>query len=355
MKTITNTAWTLSGALILTAAIGCQGDPFNRESNPVKDYRVAQEKAIKYIPGQKPPQPVDPDNNQYVCFEPVKISVKGDRGERLLEFVENQEATYEITVISLLDDGEFEIKPSGPAGLQFIRLSKKDNVAIYKLGWRPKKVRSAKGVDNFTLNLNYLSKLANKRCGSDIRVSMNLQVVKTPDVPTLFFEGLPQTALTIGDQFDFKIVVDDPASLIEMAPVLQKIYFSPALNNGERTVLNATRAVKCETTGKSLGEGKFSFNCKFDSRKIDFKSVLDQEGSVETAFLATAVSKRSKKSTGPISAIVTFNLPKKPGAAESPAPTFSADPNLAYPDDYSVFAKGAKPQAGQTKTQTDSE
>lgn len=319
MKT-TQWAW-ISAAAIFATTVGCQGhSSFKRESNPLKGYSVAQEQGVKYVPGQKPPQPVDPDNNQYVCFEPLKVSVKGDRGERLMEFVEDIESTYEITVVSLLDDGNFDVKASGPAGIQLLRLSKKDNVAVYKLGWKPGKVKSSKGVDNFTLNLNYISSLVNKRCGSDIRVVMNLQVVRTQDIPTLTFEGLPQTALNVGDQFDFSIVVNDPASLPQTAPDLKKITFPASLAHGERNVISAVPAISCESVGKHIEGTTFKFNCKFETAKLDIKGFQPSETSAEAQFAAVAISKRGQKSTGPVTGTILLNLPKKEVAPDTQIP-----------------------------------
>lgn len=324
MKSRIQTTW-ISALILSAATLGCQGhDPMKRESNPVKGYSVAQDPAVKYVTGQKPPQPVDPDNSQYVCFEPLKVSVKGDRGERLLEFTEDQDSTYEITVVSLLDDGNFDVKAHGPNGIQLLRLSKKDNVAVYKLGWRPGKVKSSKGVDNFTLNLNYISNLANKRCGSDIRVGLNLQVVKTQGVPTIIFEGLPQTAINVGDQFDFSMIIDDPASLPQVGPDLQKLTFPSSLANGERNVISAVSAISCENSGKHLEGTKFKFNCKFDSKKLDINSVKDLGTSVDARFVAAGLSKRGGKSTGPVTGSVTLNLPKKEViATEKPADQFA--------------------------------
>lgn len=324
MNSKLQTAW-ISALILSATTIGCQGhDPMKRESNPLKGYSVAQGPTVRYNPNQKQTPTVDPDNNQYVCFEPLKVSVKGDRGERLLEFTEDQDSTYEVTVVSLLDDGNFDVKAQGPSGIQLIRLTKKDNVAVYKLGWRPGKVKSSKGVDNFTLSLNYLSPLANKRCGSDIRVGLNLQVVKTQGVPTITFEGLPQTAINIGDQFDFSIIVDDPASLPQVAPDLQKISFPSSLANGERNVMSAVPAISCDNLGKHLEGTKFKFHCKFDSKKLDINAVKDLGTSVDTRFVASGISKRGGKSTGPVTGSITLNLPKKEVvAAEKPADQFA--------------------------------
>jgi hypothetical protein len=310
MKTMKYSIW-ISSALLITAALGCQ-----RESNPVRNYSVAQDQGIKYVPGAKTKISEQPDNRQFVCRAPLNITVIGDAGDKLLKFVEGRKGTYQIKVGNTLDreNGRFDVVTSNP-DVKLEVVARAANLVTYELSWTPGRVKAGDGVDNYLLKLSLVD-AGLTVCGTDISVGLNMQVVRTADNPMITFEGLPTEPINVGDKVPFKIIIYDPASVQNQAPDLKSLSFPAALRNGERQVLNAVPGLSCGHVGQPLGEAKFQFTCTFDSARIDIKPAKGENlEMVEAQFAAEAVSKRNRKSSGPVTAGLTLRLPKKENVA----------------------------------------
>lgn len=313
MKTM-NRIW-ISALLLSAAAIGCQ-----RQSNPVRSYTVAQDQGVKYVPGNKGSQPTQPDNRQFVCRAPLNVTVIGDVGDRLLKFVENRESTYQIKIGNTLDksNGHFDVISSNP-DVKLNPISRASNLVTYELSWKPGFVKSGDGVDNYLVTLS-LKNGGNTICGTDVSTGLNFQVVRTAENPTITFPDLPVTPINHGDKIEFKIVVHDPASVRDQAPNLKDLSFPSALRNGERPILSAVPGLSCREIGQSLGQSNFQFDCAFDSSRVAIGSVRDRTlETIEAKFAAEAVSKRSRKPSGPVTAGISIKLPKNDSV---PDPTF---------------------------------
>jgi hypothetical protein len=305
-----------SGALLATlflcaGLIGCQGDnTFKRESNPVKDYTSVLNDAQPYVPGQVNKTPPAPDNSQLACYEPFKVSVERDQGNKLLFFTEEIQGRYVINVRSLIDQNlPWDIKAVDlPAGSSFRRVSKSGNTASFEFVWTPAKGRTT-DVDLKVLTLRYIS-IAESKCQSGpITQSLNLVVKKNDGEPAVSFAGLPDQAIRLGDTFSFQIKITDPAGTAEAAPDLKEIAFNAGATSGERAVLNAKAAVSCGETGR-FDKSSWLFDCRFDSAKLNSKQVeaaAKQQGVVEAMFTATAYSKRSHRTSAATPAYVRLS------------------------------------------------
>lgn len=334
MKT-KNLIW-MSALLLSAVSIGCQ-----RQSNPVRNYSVAQDQGLKYSPGNKASKPEQPDNRQFVCYEPLTVTVTGDSGHQLLKFVEGQARTYQVKVGYTMDksNGQFDVKADrGDVALKPV--SRSSNLVTYNLTWTPGRVKSSDGADNFIIKLRLVN-AANTLCGTDISAPLNFLVVRTADNPTISFQDLPPGPMNIGDKAQFKIKIYDPASTQELAPDLKNISFPASLRNGERQILNAVPGLSCGETGQPLGEAQFLFSCVFDSSRVDVKSIKDEKlETIEAKFAVEAVSKRNRKTSGLVTAGFTLKLPKKESI---PEPTFGPAPEQAAPVASAPTAEAAAP------------
>lgn len=311
----------LAAVVALTAAtmIGCNGNTFKRQTNPVKDYASVLTDARPYNPNEKDPAQINtqppPDNTQFTCSDPFKISVERDRGNKLIDFTEDVENTYVINVRSLYDGGlAWDVKPiQMPANASFHQISKNGNVASYQFTWKPKKgLRS----DTELLVLRYIS-IAESKCESGpITDAINLKINKNQNLPTVAIYGLPAAdqTLTYGQSIPFQVRVNDPAATEQAGPVLQPPAFSADMTSGERTVLNGASAATCPKSGR-LEKGTWVFDCKFDSSAIGTSKGLS--GTVDALFTVTAVSSRSGNQSAPQPGYVHLAFAQTQAAADN--------------------------------------
>jgi hypothetical protein len=185
--------WSLSIITLTVSLLGCQSS----SQDPVKSYSNIPDAKSAYNTNAviTPPPPVvippPPDNTQFVCTEPFKVSVTNDRGSNLLSFTETQQASYEITVRSMMGNSfrieTANLSPTLTADFHagrasFTLKSQTGNVATYNFSWKPGK-NSGNQPDIEGLTLRYTSDAA-KICGNDISETLNLLVLSQTSVDT---------------------------------------------------------------------------------------------------------------------------------------------------------------------------
>lgn len=164
--------------------MGCQGqDPTKRQSDPVADYPnlYKKENTQPYGDGthkEIPPGPV-PDNSQEYCAQPMQVKVEKAMGNTLLVFTEGVQATYNISVRSMLP-GKFAVRAKGfDQGPQLKLIKTVGNTATYTLSWTPVILKN----DDYTfkaVTLQYANDLGEK-CGTGTSVVLNLFINKSKD------------------------------------------------------------------------------------------------------------------------------------------------------------------------------
>ncbi|MGE0529413.1 MAG: hypothetical protein AB7G93_18200 [Bdellovibrionales bacterium] len=168
----------LISTVAFAAAMGCNGkSPLNRQSDPVEDYKSVLENSRPYVPGQKDPELEQPVNYQKVCFEPFSVSVEADKGNKLMTFAEGKKGQYRLVVNSFASEN-FEIRAQAPFDKNLQLESKKGRTAVYLFSWTPSESRRPQ-FDLKLLTLKYISSEVQAKCGSDIRETLNLVVLKT--------------------------------------------------------------------------------------------------------------------------------------------------------------------------------
>lgn len=314
----------------MVALSACQGqNPFKQQSNPVpvKDYpHVAGAKVEPYIPGKQQVNPVDPDNSQYVCYEPFKVSVSPDQGADLMTFTEDVPGKYTITVRSFLDSN-FDVKANLPKGASLNLISgERSALRSYQFMWMPTKNGSA---TQRILNLTFVSPATSQKCGvaTTVKVALNLIVNKSPLSPSVTFLSLPQQQLTFGDSVKFQIQINDPSSTSESAPILNAIQYRAIARSAERPRLDASAAVDCESKGQFVSGTTWQFNCSYDSRLVKgVDAYLNKNADIDTTFFASAQSTRSGLSSAASQANVrvAFTQLQQPTSADT---TTASDAN----------------------------
>ncbi len=310
-------SWSLIAFMSAWALTACQGqDPTRRESNPVKDYpAVTDPSTVKpYVPGKVEAQPEDPDNTQRVCFEPYKVSIDGDQGNKLLTFVEKESRTYKIKIRSFIDDA-FSVQASTLSGANFHETSRSGNTAEFDFTWEPPK-GSSKEVRIEGLTLKFFGSVTESLCGRGMSEVINIVVVKTEVQPTVQFQSIPQSPVVFGDDLNFQVLVQDPAGSSEFGPKLLPIEFRAIARSGEKTVLDASKAVTCTEAGTQLSESQWSFDCKLESKKIDgVSSHMNRDRIVDAAVFVTAKSQRNSRSSAPTPLYVPVHFQKAVSAS----------------------------------------
>lgn len=285
----------------MVALTACQGqNPLKQQSNPVpvKEYpHVATGKVEPYVPGKQQVNPAPPDNSQYVCYEPFKVSVSPDQGVNLMTFTEEVPGKYTITVRSFLDDN-FEVKADLPKGASLNLVSGEGSgLRSYEFMWMPTKNSSS---SHRVLNLTFVSPVTTQKCGvaTTVKVGFNLAVNKSPLAPTVTFSNLPKQGLAFGDSVKFQIQINDPASTADSAPILNEIQYRAIARSAERSRLDASPAVDCESKGQFVSGTTWQFNCSYDSRLVKgVEAYLNKNADVDTTFFASAQSTRSSLSS----------------------------------------------------------
>lgn len=297
---------------LLWGLTACQGhDPFDRESNPVKDYPAVTnpEAAKPYVPGQVEKQPVDPDNTQRVCFEPFKVSINGDQGNRLMTFVEEEARTYRIHVRSFLDD-QFTVQAQTREGVVLKEVARNGNTADFDISWTPAKGRS-KEVRIELLTLRLSGTQSDARCGRSAVEMLNMVVLKTEAQPTVQFSGTPQNPVTYGESLEFQILANDPAGSNEFPPVLMPLEFRAIARSGEKVVLDASSAVDCTETATQISEQQWAFQCKLETTLIKkVQNYINKDLTVDAALFAQVKSQRSIRKSASTPLYIPINFKK---------------------------------------------
>jgi hypothetical protein len=104
------------------------------------------------------------------------------------------------------------------------------------------------------------------------------------------------------------VEVNDPASSHNSPPLLSEPEFNPT---AESTDLNGASAVECKVTPRSIGNGKWQFECTFNSKDLaGVDQHLKSEKILNAVFTFSATSQRSGLSTGSVTASVPVEFVK---------------------------------------------
>ncbi len=296
-------------ALTLT---GCQGqNPFERNHDPIQEYRESLEGSKPYVPGQENVVPDQPDNTQKFCASPFLVSVENDQGEKLLTFTEDQETTYIVNIRSELSQTDYTIQAQGlPSGASFNQLSHSGTLSSYKFTWKPGKLNSSRD-GRALVSLKYINATAQSLCGQNISIGLNLTVDRNDGQPIITISGLPASKIQFGNAgtFKFKVLVDDPASTSSAGPVLEGARFK---ENSVDGILDGSTGVDCKNVGgQNIGGTKWSFDCSFNSQTIkNTDAILKTGGIADYGFVIVARSTRTGLSTVSSSARVSIEFAK---------------------------------------------
>lgn len=186
--------WLVS-ALILATTIGCgkNGDPGKgKYDNLKKETTVSTQHGVP-TPQTEQPKPVVPPLPPNVdCNHPITVSVDKPVGKDVLEFHENSQSTYQISVRSNRNPTNFEIQPvttdanlnndlhSGRA--KFVKVSGQGPNAVYSLTWKPSSQRLTEA-SFVLLTLKYTDTGSTAICITQATAGLNLAVqpAKTGD------------------------------------------------------------------------------------------------------------------------------------------------------------------------------
>ena len=174
-------AWTL---VLITAAIGlvaCQGQDPGKDYSQVKASANQPYDSARSTQVAKPPPPPEGGTDRRVCAEP-QISIKDDSGDRVMQFTEGKEKTFEITVRSFMSD-DMTIQPAGlnsdfhAQRAKFVAGDKNGSSTVYKFTWTPEKLKNAGQAEVTVLPFTYSSAKLAKFCGNSGKFAINLWVV----------------------------------------------------------------------------------------------------------------------------------------------------------------------------------
>jgi hypothetical protein len=122
-------------------------------------------------------------------------------------------------------------------------------------------------------------------------------------------EGWPTESVAYGEFFTFKVQVYDPASTASLPPVLGEAEFKAPLETQSLSdapaVIDGASAVECKSKALSLGDGKWEFNCTFNTKDLhEVNGYLKSEKTLSAMFDLSAISRNSGLSTS-----VNANVP----------------------------------------------
>lgn len=275
----------------------------------------------KSAPTQAPRNIDHGKSGQDACYEPYKISIDKDLGNRMMAFTEEVQNGYNLTIRGLLDDN-FEVTPVLPQNATWRVVSRKGNVGKYRFNYQPSKNQSDDQVR--FLILNFTSDLVVNRCGPEASQALvNLFVKKSSVAPTVTFQGLAAAPVQYPTVSAFRVEIIDPASTDQQGPVIQAITFPASASNGERKLLDASAAVTCGRPSQVEGN-RWQADCQFNPSLVKGIGGLEKSGKVvDVAFAVTAFSKRSQivsAASSPTRSLrVEFLKPPEPIVTEAPS------------------------------------
>lgn len=292
---------------LLSSVVACSGsDPFDRNSDPYKDYPNHDPKAGRFAPPQEIPevQPAPPEPEPVVQeFRPKAFDINAEKqvlAQRVLNFTEGVATTHRIVVRAYVPTLKFSLKAHDlPEGAT---LNQGDSADIWLLSWQPKTGLVPQKMDGIetSIKLELLVGAENpvevkKLYNSEDRfVNFGLAVTKNKTQPKIEKVTLGQGPFKDNEVIPFQVEVSDPSSTDALPP---QVYFSydPASFSGETKLLQGDQGVYVSSgkpMPKRLANGHWVFEFVYKTAHVaqEAKDQNLKTPSVSAEFFIVAIS-----------------------------------------------------------------
>ncbi|MGE4132616.1 MAG: hypothetical protein AB7F86_13315 [Bdellovibrionales bacterium] len=318
--------WIAVGVALLTA---CQGQNFfKRQSNPTRKYPKVSESIVDkkgVVPyGQPEVKKPDPDNSQYYCRQPFGIQIENTEGGQVLTFAEGRQSQYRVSITNYLGD-DFQVQVKAPTGVDITQTKKDGAKQVHQITWTPQRLSAGRFFLRESLSLSMTSASFAKLCpGKIARERITLLVEQNQDRPIVALVNLPQTSISSKtSEVPFVIEVNDRLGNPNLAPASPIFTFSRQAETGERKVLDAHTAVRCDADPTPMANStKWTFKCQFLPGMLNVPADIKDSGkTVSAVFYTKVISKVNNQESVPELGViqVQFEKPEPPAAPAAPA------------------------------------
>jgi hypothetical protein len=201
----------LTLVLALTV-VGCSGkDPFNRESNPLKEYPGLKDSVAPHD---------EKTRTQYYVSDVFDIAFEEQQeSRRILNFVAGEKTQHKVRARVYLEGLKFDLKASNlPSDATFVKSTTEEN--IWLLTWTPK-VIVQKNIQIELVPLNAGQQTLNSLPSQIERtVNFSLVVQHTEKEPAIVKVSGLEGDIKENSTVKFKVQIADPASYTKSAPIL---------------------------------------------------------------------------------------------------------------------------------------